>query len=333
MDVILINNIVDLNDFENPFKPNIEYSYLLFEPNKTFIQKEIYLQDVQVSSDLTQSFNALRFDSNYVHDQSFIFNGKVDQFTMTDISSVGFNYVSLYFRSDRLSKKFLRKYDCFQDYLQSLGSFYYIFFLFFTILNSHLSKPGKLLKYANSLYNFKNSNEDKAKILPHSQGYCRKKLDRLMLQLFGKSKINGYKQKIVEKQIYSDLDIIRFILSIKRLNNMKTILINDKQKLILDLTGKENFENIILKEQKKLTKFLNSFNETFSFRKKNINIGMFAKIEESFQSLQKDTKSDISQKICFIVERNGILKNSKQKINGNSNRSCFTVKKMPNLYD
>ena len=315
--LVFINNLIDLNDFSNPYKPIVEIPSFLIEPNKTFIQNEIYFQNTTISTDLTQTFNALRSESEYLNENSVIFNGKTDNFLLTDISSIGNLHASIFLRSDKLIQKFVRKYDCFQDYLQSLGSFYSIFFLIFSAINAYFSRPFKTKEIATGLYNFTDD-----KNLPHEKNnqyhhnFIVKKIINFWLLLIGRAKVHGYKFQIVERQVNKDLDVIQMMLSLKRLNNLKQVLIDDKQRIILDLTGKEKFENFLFDERNKMLKFFQRFSNMITFQgslKKSKEL-LLNKINKSFEELRRDAKSEISKKICDIIEKNQILKKSPSKI-------------------
>ena len=315
-DLVFINNLIDLNDFSKPYKPIVEFPAILIEPNRTFIQNEIYFQNTTISTDLTQTFNALRSEADYLNENSVIFNGKIDNYLLTDISSTGNLHASIFLRSDKLIQTFVRKYDCFQDYLQSLGSFYSVFFLIFSAINAYFSRPFKTNEIADALYNF---NNDDNKKLPNNQNnnthqckYIINKFLNLWRLIIGRAKVHGYKFQMVEKQVNKDLDIIQMILNLKRLNNMKQVLINEKQRLILDLTGKETFENFIFNERNKMLKFFQRFSNMSTFRGnfKKSNESLLNKIDQSFEELKKDSKNEISKKICQIIDSNNILKKS-----------------------
>ena len=236
---------------------------------------------------------------------------------LTDISSIGNLHASIFLRSDKLIQKFVRKYDCFQDYLQSLGSFYSIFFLIFSAINAYFSRPFKTKEIATGLYNFTDD-----KNLPHEKNnqyhhnFIVKKIINFWLLLIGRAKVHGYKFQIVERQVNKDLDVIQMMLSLKRLNNLKQVLIDDKQRIILDLTGKEKFENFLFDERNKMLKFFQRFSNMITFQgslKKSKEL-LLNKINKSFEELRRDAKSEISKKICDIIEKNQILKKSPSKI-------------------
>lgn len=313
IDLAILNNLVDLDDFSKPFKPNFESQAILLEPNKTFVQNEFYFQNTTISTDLTQTFNAFRSEENNLNENSVIFNGKVNNYLLTDIKSTGNLHASIFLRSDKLIEKFVRKYDCFQEYLQSLGSFYSIFFLIFSAINNYFSRPLKTKAMADALYNFnEDENNDSNGNKKPRRHWLVRKLIEFGLLLIGHAKVHRYPYQTVKRQIYSDLDIIQIILSLKRLNNLKQVLIDEKQRLILDLTGKEQFENFILNERNKMLRFFQRFSNSNSFRgiPKKSNEDILNKINKSFEELKKDFKNKISKNICDLIDKNNVLKGS-----------------------
>lgn len=331
LDLVVINNLIDLNDFSKPYKPIVEFPSILIEPNRTFIQNEVYFQNTTIATDLTQTFNALRSESDYWNENSVIFNGKIDNYLLTDISSTGNLHASIFLRSDKIIQKFVRKYDCFQDYLQNLGSFYSIFFLLFSAINAFFSRPFRTNEIANALYNFK---YDEKEYLLHKKNnnnpyrFIINKLMNLWFLIIGRARVHGYKFQMIEKQVNKDLDVIQIMLSLKRLNNMKQILINEKQRLILDLTGKERFENIIFNERNKMLKFFQRFSDMRNFRGscKKANEALINKIDKSFEELKKDSKNEISKKICDMINKNNILKKTERTLSSKIVQTPKSVK-------
>ena len=116
------------------------------------------------------------------------------------------------------------------------------------------------------------------------------------------------------------------MLSLKRLNNLKQVIINEKQRIILDLTGKEKFQNLIFNERNKMHKFFQRYSNTNSFREslKKSKESLFNKISSSFEELQRDKENQISKNICAIIEKNNILtKTSKFSQNKKSVKSNY----------
>lgn len=307
--LILINNLIDLNNFDSPLKPIIEFPITLLEPNKTFVQKEFYLQNITVETDPTQSFNIFRSKSKDLKENGILFNGKVDNFVLTDISSSGLNYASLFLRVDNLKQNFVRRYDCFQDYLQSFGSLYSIFFLFFKIINGIFSKNSKITKIAKALYNIDDENKNQESKKHKIKFSILRNILNFFYALFNRLKVFGYQTKLVEEQINSELDIINIIISLKRLNNLKFLLMTDEQRLLFDLTGKEKFQNLnfkVVKNNKKNMKSL--YNNSSPLKSPGRKDDFFENIKATFDYLKNDSKqSEISKKLCTILEKNNFL--------------------------
>lgn len=308
--LIMINNLINIDNYEKPFSPYVESLQTLFNVGNTYIQKEYYFNYAEIETDFTQSMNFLRTDSNIIKENSFYFDGKVDDFKIDDIQYRLKQQVhaSIFLRSSKKSKSFFRKYSTFQDVLQTAGSFYSIFFLIFSLINSRLIKKEKIEKLACALYNFNSNDSQKQSSSEHNNNKklsCFCFFSKVFNKFFScfkrkKSKLGLYSVKDVEDELSNDLDIINILMSLRKMENFERAISNDEQFLLLQITGKNDFEK--RKPQKKIVPLNQKKDPGKNLSLKSCNPDKKAMIEQAFKRLQEDKENRTSMKICHLVK-------------------------------
>ena len=313
VNLVMINNIMNLNNFEQPFTPYVDRATFLIDIKNLFVQKEYFINSVEVVTDDSWSFNAIRNYLDAKVEKSIIFEGKYDEYNLHEITFVNKTeaFASIYLRSAKLSKKFTRKYDTLQDYLQALGAFYSILFLIFKFVSNKLTHKGKIFRMAQALYNFEEPEQqikqpDKNSFHDYIKNGCCKKILK-------DKNLGGYSIDVIDKQINKDLDLISILSKFKVLNNLKHVTLTPDQNIILDVTGKEHFSPVHLKQGRAFAKLSISH----SLKSKQTNDKK--RIQLAFNHLMEDKENTVSKK---IIEHFNSSESRKKK---------FDLKKMINV--
>lgn len=311
--LIIVNNLINLDNFEKPISSYVENLQSIFEIGENFIQKEYYFNHAEIKSDLTQSLNLFRSESNMVKETSLSYDGKFDDFKVNEYQfRYGVQiYADIYLRSSKKNKNYLRKYDTFQDFLETAGSFYSILFLIFGFINSQLTKNYKIKEIAFALYDFSENETNRKSSFFNSKFFkflSFSFLVKIRFLLFccrkrKKKEFGNHTNQDVENQLNNDFDIIAILMKLRKLENFKKVMMDQDQDLVLELTGKDNFHKIVRDNQ------ISSIHKLKTLKKKNKvlksnNMNLLSKFEQAFSNLENDVENNISKKICELVRSN-----------------------------
>lgn len=272
----IINNLINLEDYSNPYTPYIDNVAFLINTDKLFVQKEIYLNELTILTDQTRSFNFLRDDENSVLEKIFTFNKNIETFSINEkmIDKNKTMYTAIFLRSSQLSQVYKRKYDSFQDYLQTVGALFSILYLISKLLVQKLTTNLLNQKVAKSIYYFPQKNKkNKAKnkisegtILNYSP-FKEKffKFKQIIINKFKAMCYNdknlGFKKSDINKALVTELDLIQLLRKMKELNNFKKLFLTKEQQTIFEFASKSNFikssNNLLVSTKKKSKIYLN----------------------------------------------------------------------------
>lgn len=325
--LIIVNNLINLDNFEKPFSSYVENLQSLFKIGENFVQKEYYLNHAEIQSDLTQSMNLFRSESNIIKETSLSYDGKFDDFKVDEYQyRLGVQmFADIFIRSSKKNKTYLRKYDTFQDFLETAGSFYSILVLIFAFINSQLTKNHKLKEIAFALYDFSENTAKRKSSIFNSEFFrflpfsflIKMKNFIFFRQRKKKKEFGNHSVQDIESQLNFDLDIIAILMKLRKLENFKKVMINQDQDLVLELTGRDNFEKIVVENKISSIHKFKTMEKNNKILKLN-NMDLLSKFDQAYSNLESDVNNDISHKICKLVRRNF---NSKQN----------STKKLPNL--
>lgn len=305
--LVLVNNYINLNDYEKPFTPFVETMDFLFDFSTKFLQREIYFTPIELKTDSTQSFNFLRDNGENNKISSFIYDRKYDEFSMNENKTYGDRrcYSSLYLRSDKMTRNYFRRYDTFQDVLQTIGSLYSILYILFKMLNLFFIYPKYIKFFSQSLYKFSDRELKDIRYL----GTWRYFLHKFTFKaLFSKeTKVVNFND--IVSNIHNDLDIFNFLRGLKQLEWLKNILLSQEQILLLNLMIQSKFDdkskeisqkklshNLNFLRKKNLTKMMSPTSQMGFDHLKELN-----KISDSFETILSE-KNETSQKLIKLLD-------------------------------
>ena len=249
VNLIMVNSLIDLTNFDKPLSPYIETSTYLISLNNYFIQKEFYFTPLKIMTDPTRTFNFLRdfYESEDIDD--WIYEKDQDDFVLNEGRTIDgrADYTNLYLRSGPKTKQFFRKYDTLQDFLQALGSFFSLFFIIFKTFSQLFLFSRMNRKIAYAIYNFEDRSGKKESILKKFFRFVKGKNSNLMApQPEGIPRDSDITKKVIQKRINDDLDIIQILNRLKQFDILKALLLTPEQKYLLDLAGKPKFSDTLL---------------------------------------------------------------------------------------
>lgn len=314
--MMFINNLLNLDNFNQPITSYVETIHTMFNLGPYFVQNEYYFDNIEIKSDLTQIMNLFRTDSNVITESHLFYDDKYDFFTANELtfkSDQNLNqiYASIYLRASKKNRTFWRKYDTFQDVLETAGSYYSIFFLLFAFIHSKLTKNQLIEKIALTFYDCSEKTEnDKALDSLHETSnkllffikYFFNKVILFISTLFKKKNnfIGGAKFHEVESQLKNDMDIITILMKLQKFENFKKVMLNKDQHMVFEFIKKKK----IVKElsERKIANLLNvnktKLKSLDSNKKKLISI-----YNQALSNVEKDS-SEISKKICELNKNN-----------------------------
>ena len=235
--LIMVNNYINLNDYDKPFTEFIETSDFLIDTSNKFVQRELYFTPIKLSTDDTKSFNVLRNEDNYEIKEAFIYERKYDEFSTNENLTIygDRQYASIYLRSDKMSKNYLRKYETIQDFLQTLGSIYSVLFVIFKLLNDYFTSYDIIEKIAKALYRF---NENQIYRPPN---FIKSTINKFSMGLLFNTKVKDIYFKDIDNKIKKDLNLIQILRNLKQADLLKSIVLSHNQVKLLNLTSKPQF--------------------------------------------------------------------------------------------
>lgn len=245
--LIMVNHYINLNDYDKPFSEFIETSDFLIDTSNKFVQRELYFTPIKLSTDDTKSLNVLRNEDNNEIKETFIYERKYDEFSTNENLTIyeDRQYASIYLRSDKMSKKYLRKYETIQDFLQTLGSIYSVLFVVFKFLNDYWTSYDIIEKIAKTLYRF---NEIKIYRPPN---IIKSTINKLSLGFFFNTKVKDIYFQDVDIKIKNDLNLIHILSNLKQADLLKSIILSQNQIKLLNLTSKPQFNKFSSYSSKK----------------------------------------------------------------------------------
>ena len=235
--LIMVNNYINLNDYDKPFSEFIETSDFLIDTSNKFVQRELYFTPIKLSTDDTKSFNVLRKEDNYEKKETFIYERKYDEFSTNENLTIYGNrqYASIYLRSDKMSKNYIRKYETIQDFLQTLGSLYSILLVIFKLLNDYFTSNDIIEKIAKTLYRFHENQ------IYRSSNIIISVINKLSFGLLFIIKEKNIYFEDIENKIKKDLNLTQILRNLKKADLLKSIVLSSNQVKLLDLTSKPQF--------------------------------------------------------------------------------------------
>lgn len=357
--LIFVNNHIDLNDFDSPFSSFFDSMDLIIDTDNIYTQREIYFTSVELQTMETRSFIFLNgvFEGDNIKD-NYIYEKRYEESRVNeDFSSKKKKiFANLYLRSDTTSRHIVRKYDTFQDYLQTLGSLYSILFIFFKGVNKIFTQRILIKKIAKALYFF----EDTERHLVSSFSFLIyfKNLFQKIFVGNDDNKARGFadlKFKDVKLEVNNDLDIIQILYNLKQTETIRHLLLTKEQNTLINLTSKPKFtersslfskrkikkkikRNIARPKSKERTNLGKNFKSIKTAFFTNRSEKMFDDIMEAFKKVIEND-SEIDRKLIDVLDmdligkirvkvekqdRKSVIKNEKRR-----KKSIFFKPKLP----
>ena len=319
-DLVIINNILNYSNYEEPFTPFKDQFEMMIGINNSYLQKEVFLTGVQVETDQTRSFNFLREMAEPEVKTNFIFERKMDSYSINENILVNGKklFVSMYLRSGTLSKIYYRSYNCLENYMQVIGSLNSIFYFMFLLINKILTRDDLTLKIAKNIYDFpkekKQKNEHKPNMTDSMRFLCFG-FFRNFRNFFYKSRFKDeYQIDNIKNAIFKDMDLIQLLIKFKEMENFKKVFMSNDQKILLNFIAKPKFEEQMkIKSQSEL-----NFNHKLT-KKKIINfqtlkrrIGFYdtkqlfySEVSKAYQNILL-SKSEMDQKLLALLDNESL---------------------------
>ena len=315
-DLVIMNNILNYSNHEEPFTPFKDQIENVIGINNSYLQREIHFTAVQVETDQTRSFNFVRDMSEPDVKTDFIFERKMDSYTVNENMMVNGKklFVSIYLRSGTLSKMYHRSYDCLENYMQVIGSLNSIFYFAFLLVNKILTRDNLTLKIAKNIYDFpkkKREKNERKLNMTYSMRFLCFALFRNIKNFFYKIR---YKQKYqiekIKNAIFKDMDLIQLLIKVKEMENFKRVLLTDDQKILLNFIAKPKFEEQLkIKSQSELNfnhkltqKNIMSFPSLKYSNALNVTKQLFySEVSKAYQNLTT-SKNEMDQKILALLD-------------------------------
>lgn len=319
---IFVNNRIDLNDFDSPFSSFFDSMDFVIDTDNIYTQREIYFTSVELRTIETRSFSFLNgvFEGENVK-ENYIYEKKYDESRVYENVSSNQTKVlaNLYLRSDTMSRHIVRKYDTFQDYLQTLGSLYSILYIFFMTVNRFFTHRILVKKIAKALYYF----EDNQRRLVSGFSFliCFKHfLQKICFRNDEEKEVDfaNLKFKDVQLEVNYDLDIIQILYNLKQTETIRHLLLTKDQNTLINLTSKPKFtERSSLFSKKKIQKKIDG-KITRTRKKERTNLGrnfksiktvfftnrsekMFDEILEAFKKVLEND-NEIDRKLIDLLD-------------------------------
>lgn len=299
--VIMVNNLMKLNDFENPISVYIETMDFLIDTYNKFVQREISFTITTLRTESTQSFTYFQNENDVKEQKSFQYERKYEEFSTNENATASNNriYSSIYLKSDKMQKNFVRSYETFQDFLETLGSLYSIFFFLIKLINNLITSNMQQQALAKSLYLFDENQKKNKKYNCFSR--IKEKLSTSMLS------------KKTRKLLDYDHDILTMLGQIKLVDSLKFLLLDEDQNLLIDLTRKPRFQesgNSLRFEQQssavknKILPSKIAIRFMFSRGKTKKRLDSVNVIDKICNSLIKmmDSNTDVSKKLVTLLD-------------------------------
>ena len=332
-----VNNLLNVDDLENPFTPYIDQITFLIDAPNSFVQKEMSLTSVNVQTD----DSIIKLDSNFYPTsqlRSSIYEGKIFEFGLSQPQNESgrINYASIYFESNSKDKTFQRKYSTIQDVLQLVGSFWTVLFAVFGFLNRIFAKNSFLIKLANSLYLFPSKNPSESnntfktnqelmkvdfnkngpdeinnmkaiKQIAKLQNTRKKQKFRHSyyknLKNFFQGKNPDYKIEEIDNVMNMALDINQILKKNNELDKLKHILLTKEQQMLFNFSTKPTFHST--KDRAASLSFLKYHEKLKKNKKKTkFNLDTPSIYENLFKSylMIKEDGNHVSKKIIQILD-------------------------------
>lgn len=357
----LINNLQNLNNFENPFSSFIDPIEYLISNKDSFIQREFYFSKIDIQTDDSRSFNFLRNEKFFIKNSTFIYERKFDEYKLNENNYSGNDkiYSTIILRSDQKSIVINRSYVNFQDCLQTFGSLYTVFFVIFKLICQFFTKDKFTEKIANSLYNFsnieisgglsfrkllkkaKNQNEEtkyKNSFFIRVKEFFFRRRESLQNKSMNQSKQLNFTLNEINKTIGKDLDLIQILQRQKQFENLKNIFFNKDQRILFEFAAKPKFTidstNAFKKEIVKNFKHISVKSSRCSLNNPNY-LNTHYKLNQAYKNILKSPNEEINKKILEILDfsflnKLSILSNNRKKKKMINFDDCLTVVKISN---
>ena len=312
VNLIIVNSLINLSSYEKSIVPYFETMSYLINLNNYYIQKEVYFTPISIRTDETISFNFLRNEDSVKELNDWFYEQKYDDYPLNEamINNGKIEYTSLYMRTGSMRKICSRKYDTFQDFLQTLGSFFSIFFVVFKNFNRVLTSSKISKKIAFAIYSFE------GEIVEKNRNCFKKWLFYLYSRIFWKkdSKDNFYgdTDEIVKK-ITEDIDIIQILMKLKEFDIVKSLLLTPEQKCLLNLTAKPSFKEGLhtpsLNKIKRVLKKNSNLMKNDVFKRKHCvsKPSIFiSQTKKAYEKIVKEKNNDINNKLVNMLDKDMI---------------------------
>lgn len=150
----LMNNIINIYDFDNTVNPFMDDRIYLLINRDSYKEKNFYFTQQKIFTDSSIITTSYKEDID-----TFIFDNNFDESELTFNEADG-TYASVYFRSNFLAKYHYRTFEKLGKFVSYIGGFWSVLFLFFSIIGKRYNKHLFLVKIANQLYDFENPNPE-----------------------------------------------------------------------------------------------------------------------------------------------------------------------------
>lgn len=340
LNLIMVNSLIDLTNFEKPVSPYIETSTYLISLNNYFIQKEFYFTPLKIMTDATRTFNFLREFSDSEEIDDWIYEKDQDGFVLNEGRTIDgrAEYTNLYLRSGPKTKQFFRKYDTLQDFLQALGSFFSLFFIIFKTFSQFFLFSRMNRKIAYAIYNFKDTSGKKASILKKLYRFIKGKVSNLMAPqpesvVPPESEVT---RQVIQKKINDDLDIINILNRLKQFDILKSLLLTPEQKYLLDLAGKPKFtDTLLIPSTNKVKQMVSITKSRCRARNRSEQYGrnsilkpsmIVSQTKKAYERVINEKNKEINNKLLGMLDHS-LIKKIRNSHEGNNNGDKYSQKK------
>ena len=296
----IINNIANFSNYDQPFTPFVDLATNLISLGN-YKQQEIYMTPATMLTDNTRWFTMMSSADNLLETKDFIYERKTDIFMNNEPLMNGDDevYFSMFLESGSIGIIYKRDYDTFDNYLQTIGSYYSILFVFFAKLSYFFNKGKLTLKIAKNLYDFeKKTNMHKRNL--------KNPFERLYNFIF-QSKTFNYNKTVIKETVSKEMDIIHILMGLQEMEFFKKIFFSKDQNKLINFLAQPKFKNQlkinskydIIYSQKLAKKNIakrKSRTKCIVDQEKKI-----LEVEKCIKNLKND-KNELSQKILRFVD-------------------------------
>jgi len=319
INLVILNTLVDLTNHDNVFSYYFDYEAYLLNVNDLYIQREFYFTPIVVKTDENRFFVNPFSSQNYAdEDTNLIYEGRYGDLMLFQQQT--FNdqilYSSMILRTGITTEVYFRSYQTFQDILQTFGSFFSLFFMFFKGINQKYAASELAKKLAIGLYSFEEGNPNQKEPIKKYNTKNKENFFQKIMLFFRKramardekKKKKTKKRTIIDKIIKVDLDVIKILRKIQQLEIIESLIFSKDQKILLNYTAKPNiYDHLDPPTSKELKKIsisptTKNYFDLKTSSKELMIPSVFLNTRKAFQKLKGEKHNEINAKIFNILD-------------------------------